>query len=149
MEFTTVVIAVLVVGLFAAMTTDFILDLENIWNSQFEIAQVELVQDEVIEVSQPVLKAVATISWVNVAEDSQDEVQVDVIEIAKSRIKVKPVISAGVKVRQLLDSLGKSVQVLVDYSAMTIRELKLIAKERRLPKYGSMRKAELVAALSS
>ena len=50
MEFTTVVIAVLVVGLFAAMTTDFILDLENIWNSQFEIAQVELVQDEVIEV---------------------------------------------------------------------------------------------------
>ena len=146
MEF---VIAVLVIGLSAAMTADFILDLENIWNSQFEVAQVELVQDELIEVSQPVVKLVATISWVNVIEDSQDEVQVDVIQLAKSRQKPKVVISAGVKARQLLDGLGKSVQALVDYSAMTVAQLKAIAKERRLPKYGSTRKAELIAALSS
>ena len=144
MDYVTFAILVLIVGLLSAMTADIILDFEAIWKSQFEFER-----GSGRDKQPPTKLKVANISWVNVVENSQDEFEVDVIEIAKSRIKVKPVISAGVKVRQLLDSLGKSVQVLVDYSAMTIRELKLIAKERRLPKYGSMRKAELVAALSS
>lgn len=147
MDYVTFVILVLVAGLLACMTADFILDMKSIWNNQFERGSGRV---ESIEVSQPVVnKVVADISWVQVVEDSEPEIEVDVIQLAKSRVKSKPVVQAGVKVRELLDNLGKSVQQLVDYSALTIRELKAIAKERRLPKYGSMRKAELIAALQS
>jgi Rho termination factor, N-terminal domain len=139
MEFTTVLIAVLIVGLLSAMTADIILDMETIWNSLDDDHRGSG-RDE-----KPPTK-VADLSWVNLVEDEPEIPEVDVIQLAKSRTKSKPAIQAGVKVRQLLDNLGKQ---LVDYSALTIRQLKAIAKERGLPKYGSMRKAELVTALSS
>lgn len=137
MEFTTIVIAVLIVGLASAMTADIILDFETIWNNSLDLdergsGRVDLVK--------------ADLSWVQCVEDEVQVDEVDIIALAKSRMKSKPVIQAGIKVRQLLDNLGKQ---LVDYSNMTIRELKLIAKERRLPKYGSLRKGELIAALQS
>lgn len=136
MDYVTFVIAVLIVGLLSAMTADIILDFETIWNSldldERGSGRVDLVK--------------ADLSWVQVVEDEPEIPQVDVIQLAKSRIKSKPVIQAGAKVRALLDNLGKQ---LVDYSNMTIRQLKAIAKERRLPKYGSMRKVELIAALQS
>lgn len=141
MDYVTFAILVLIVGLLSAMTADIILDFETIWNS-FERSSGRDKQP-------PTKLKVANISWVNVVEDSQDEFEVDVVEIAKSRIKEKPAIQAGVKVRQLLDNLGKQIQSAINYSSMTIRELKAIAKERGLPKYGSLRKAELIAALQS
>lgn len=135
MDYVTFVIAVLIVGLLSAMTADIILDFETIWNSldldERGSGRVDLVK--------------ADLSWVRCVEDEVQVDEVDIIALAKSRIKSKPV-QAGVKVRQLLDNLGKR---LVDYSALTIRQLKAIAKERRLPKYGSMRKPDLIAALQS
>lgn len=141
MDYVTFAILVLVVGLLACMTADVILDFENIWNSLDErgSGRIEFEQSDLTK---------ADISWVQVVED-EPLPEVDVIALAKSRIKVKPVIQAGAKVRELLDNLGKSVQSAIDYSQLTIRELKAIAKERRLPKYGSLRKADLIAALSS
>ena len=136
MDYSIFFCLVLIVGLLSAMTADFILDMENIWNS-FERGSG---RDK-----QPPTK-VANISWVNVVEDSQDEFEVDVIALAKSRVKSNQPVQAGTKVRALLDSLGKQ---LVDYSQLTIRQLKAIAKERGLPKYGSLRKADLIAALQS
>ena len=138
MDFTAFVILVLVVGLLACMTADIILDFETIWNNSLDLdergsGRVDLVK--------------ADLSWIQMVEDEPEIPEVDIIELAKSRIKVKPVIQAGVKVRELLDSLGKQVQSAINYSNMNIRQLKAIAKERRLPKYGSMRKAELIAAL--
>lgn len=138
MEFTTIVIAALVIGLASAMTADVILDFETIWNNSLDLdergsGRVDLVK--------------ADLSWVNLVEDEPEIPEVDVIQLAKSRIK--PVVQAGVRVRALLDSLGKQAQQLVDYSALTIRELKAIAKQRGLAKYGSLRKAELIAALQS
>lgn len=138
MDFVTIVIAVLIVGLAAAMTADIILDFETIWNS------LDLDERGSGRIESGLTKA--DLSWIQIVEDEPEIPEVDIIELAKSRIKVKPVVQAGVKVRQLLDNLGKQ---LVDYSNMTIRQLKAIAKERRLPKYGSMRKAELVTALSN
>lgn len=143
MDYSVIFCLVLAVGLAAAMTADVILDMETIWNNAGQS------QDEVVETPEPAIKAVADISWVNVIEDSELLPEVDVIALAKSRIKVKPVIQAGVKVRELLNGLGKSVQQLVDYSTMTVVQLKAIAKQRAIPKYGSMRKAELIAALQS
>jgi hypothetical protein len=139
MEFTTVLIAVLIVGLLSAMTADIILDMETIWNSLDDDHRGSG-RDE-----KPPTK-VADLSWVNLVEDEPEIPEVDVIQLAKSRTKSKPAIQAGVKVRQLLDNLGKQ---LVDYSALTIRQLKAIAKERGLPYYGSMRKVDLIAALQS
>jgi hypothetical protein len=138
MEFTTVLIAVLIVGLLSAMTADIILDMETIWNS------LDLDERGSGRIESGLTKA--DLSWIQMVED-EPLPEVDVIQLlnAKSRIKSKPV-QAGAKVRALLDNLGKQ---LVDYSALTIRQLKAIAKERGLPKYGSMRKAELVTALSS
>ena len=136
MEFTTVLIAVLIVGLAAAMTADIILDFETIWNS------LDLDERGSGRIESGLTKA--DLSWIQMVED-EPLPEVDVIQLAKSRIKSKPV-QAGAKVRALLDNLGKQ---LVDYSNMTIRQLKAIAKERRLPKYGSMRKVDLIAALQS
>lgn len=36
MDFVTIVIAVLIVGLLSAMTADFILDMETIWNNSLD-----------------------------------------------------------------------------------------------------------------
>ena len=147
----TFIIASLVVALFACMTADVILDMQSIWNSQLECergsGRLEAVEKEdAPERPRPVI---ATLDWINLVEDSEPMPEVDVIALAKSRQKSRPVIQAGVKVRELLDSLGKQVQELVDYSAMTIRELKAIAKERKLKGYGNLRKAELVLALQN
>lgn len=140
MEFTTIVIAVLVVGLLSAMTADIILDFEAIWNNSLD--ERGSGRDK-----QPATSLkVADLTWVQMVEDSQDEFEVDVIALAKSRVKSNQPVQAGTKVRALLDSLGKQ---LVDYSQLTIRQLKAIAKERGLPKYGSLRKADLIAALQS
>lgn len=139
MDYVTFVILVLVVGLAAAMTADFILDMETIWNSLDERGSGRIESG----------LTKADLSWIQMVEDEPEIPEVDIIELAKSRIKVKPVIQAGVKVRELLDSLGKQVQSAINYSNMNIRQLKAIAKERRLPKYGSLRKADLIAALSS
>lgn len=144
MDYVTFAILVLVVGLLACMTADFILDVQSIWDS-YAVAISSSLDDDHRgsgRDEKPPTKVVADLSWVNLVEDEPEIPEVDVIQLAKSRIKVK----AGIKVRQLLDNLGKQ---LVDYSALTIRELKAIAKERRLPKYGSLRKGELIAALQS
>lgn len=138
MDFVTFAILVLIVGLLSAMTADIILDFEAIWNSLERGSGRD---------KQPPTKVVADLSWVNLVEDSSPLPEVDIIALAKSRIKEKPVISAGTKVRALLDGLGKSVQSAINYSNMTVRQLKSLAKERGLPKYGSLRKADLIAAL--
>lgn len=142
MEFTTVLIAVLIVGLLSAMTADIILDFETIWDSLDErgSGRIEFQQSGLTK---------ADLSWVQMVEDEPEIPEIDIIALAKSRVKSKPVVQAGVKVRELLDGLGKQVQALVDYSQLTIRELKAIAKERRIKGYGSLRKAELIAALQS
>jgi len=118
------------------MTADIILDFQTIWNS------LDLDERGSGRIESGLTKA--DLSWIQMVED-EPLPEVDVIQLAKSRIKSKPV-QAGAKVRALLDNLGKQ---LVDYSNMTIRQLKAIAKERRLPKYGSMRKVDLIAALQS
>lgn len=149
MDYVTFVILVLVVGLLSAMTADIILDAQSIWDSYAVATSYSLDLDErgSGRDKQPATSLkVADLTWVQMVEDEPEIPEVDVIQLAKSRIKSKPAIQAGVRVRALLDNLGKQ---LVDYSNMTIRELKLIAKQRRLPKYGSLRKAELIAALQS
>lgn len=143
----TFIIASLVVGLFAVMTADVILDMETIWVSQFERGSGRLEIEE--KEDAPEKPRPANISWVNLVEDSEPEVEVDIIALAKSRQKSKPVIKAGVKVRELLDGLGKSVQELVDYSSMNIRELKKLASEFKIKGYGKMKKAELILVLES
>lgn len=137
MDYVTFVILVLVVGLAAAMTADIILDFQTIWNS------LDLDERGSGRIESGLTKA--DLSWIQMVEDEPEIPEVDVIQLAKSRIKSKPV-QAGAKVRALLDNLGKQ---LVDYSNMTIRQLKAIAKQRGLAKYGSMRKADLIAALQS
>lgn len=146
MEFTTVLIAVLIVGLAAAMTADVILDMETIWNSQFERGSGRL--DAVEKEDAPERPVIADISWVSLVEDEQPIEEVDVIQLAKSRQKPKTV-QAGTKVRELLDNLGKSVQAVVDYSSMNIRQLKALASEFKIKGYGKMKKAELIFALES
>ena len=140
MDYSIIFCLVLIVGLMSAMTADVILDMETIWKSLDERGSGR--------VEQPVVnKTIADISWVNLVGDEQSDVEVDIIALAKSRTKSKP--QAGLKVRQLLDGLGKQAQMLVDYSSLTIRQLKQLAKERKLKGYGSMRKADLIAALQS
>lgn len=147
----TFIIASLLAGLFAVMTADFILDMQSIWNSQleFERGSGKLEIEEKEDAPERPRPIIADISWIQIVEDSEPEVEVDIIALAKSRQKSRPVIQAGVKVRELLDNLGKSVQQLVNYSTMTIRELKAIAKGRKLKGYGKMKKAELVLALQN
>ena len=144
----TFVIAALLVGLFAVMTADIILDMETIWNSQleFERGSGRIEKEDYPERPRP--NKIASLDWVNLVEDSEPIPEVDVIQLAKSRQKPK-VIQAGVKVRKLLDGLGKQVRQLVNYSSMTTRELKAIAKERKLKGYGNLRKAELILALQN
>lgn len=144
MDYVTFAILVLVVGLLSAMTADIILDAQSIWDSldldERGSGRIELEQSDLTK---------ADLSWIQITQDEVQVDEVDIIALAKSRQKSKPAVQAGVKVRELLDSLGKQAQQLVDYSNMTIRELKLIAKQRGLAKYGSMRKAQLIAALQS
>lgn len=139
MDYVTFAILVLVVGLLACMTADVILDMETIWNSLDERGSGRIESG----------LTKADLSWIQMVEDEPEIPEVDIIELAKSRIKVKPVVQAGVKVRELLNGLGKQVQQLVDYSGMTIRELKAVAKKRKLKGYGNLRKAELILALQS
>lgn len=82
--------------------------------------------------SEPTIATLALIeSWVT---DELEETEFsdqcpDLIQLAKSRIKVE-------------------IASTVDFAKLTIRELKAIAKERKLKGYGKMLKAELVAALA-
>lgn len=76
------------------------------------------------EVQSPVFTLEMLESLIEV-DDIQDEI-IDIIQLAKSRLPM---------------------QQIIDYSKMTIRELKAIAKLRKLKGYGDMRKSELVAAL--
>lgn len=148
MDFYTFIIASLIVGLFAVMTADIILDMETIWNGlETERGSGRIEKEDYPERPRP--NKIADISWVQIVEDSEPIPEVDIITLAKSRQKPKTAIQAGVKVRELLDGLSKSTQQLINYSAMNIRQLKAIAKQRRLPKYGSMRKAELILALQN
>ena len=150
MDYVTFAILVLVVGLLSAMTADIILDAQSIWDS-YAVATSSSLDERGSGRGdkEPPTKLVADLSWVKLVEDEPEIPEVDVIALAKSRVKSNQPVQAGVRVRALLDNLGKQVQSAIDYSALTIRELKLIAKQRGLAKYGSFRKAELIAALQS
>lgn len=143
----TFIIASLLVALFACMTADVILDMQSIWNSQLEFERGSGRLGEEKE-DYPERPRPATLDWVNLVEDEQPVEEVDVIQLAKSRMKSKPV-QAGTKVSELLDSLGKSVQQLVDYSSMNIRQLKALASQFKIKGYGKMKKAELIFALEN
>ena len=147
MDFYTFAIALLVVGLFAIMSADIILDMQSIWNGlETERGSGRIEKEDYPEKPRP--NKIATLDWVQVQETEVIEEVVDVIQLAKSR-QPKTVIQAGTKVRELLDSLGKSVQQLVDYSSMNIRQLKALASQFKIKGYGKMKKAELIFALES
>lgn len=142
----TFVIAALLVGLFAVMTADCILDMQSIWSQlEFDRGSGRLGEEKEDYPERP---RPATLDWVNLVEDEQPVEEVDLIQLAKSRMKSKPV-QAGTKVSELLDSLGKSVQQLVDYSSMNIRQLKALASQFKIKGYGKMKKAELIFALEN
>lgn len=143
----TFVIAALLIGLFASMTADVILDMETIWNSQFERGSARIEKEDYPEKPRP--NKIATLDWVQIVEDEKVVETIDVIALAKSRQKPKTVIQAGVKVRELLDGLSKSTQQLINYSAMNIRQLKALASQFKIKGYGKMKKAELIFALES
>jgi type II secretory pathway component PulK len=133
-------VLILVVALLACMTADFILDMETIWNNAGH---------QLIGTQQQTLK-VADISWVQVTLDSQEsEPEINVIELAKEQMTPK-LPNPGDKLWETLDAQFEQSKCKdLDYNSLTVKELKIIAKERAIPKYGSMRKSELIAALQS
>ena len=133
-------VLILVVALLACMTADFILDMETIWNNAGH---------QLIGTQQQTLK-VPDISWVQVTLDSQEsEPEINVIELAKEQMTPK-LPNPGDKLWDTLDAQFEQSKCKdLDYNSLTVKELKIIAKERAIPKYGSMRKSELIAALQS
>lgn len=105
------------------MTMDFIFGLVALNRSNI---QPLLAVEE--EVATP-----ATIDWLLsvVKEEVVEEVVVDVLSLAKSRLPVVAV-----------------VEELIDLSKLGIRELKKLASQRKVKGYGKMNKAELVIALT-
>jgi hypothetical protein len=143
MDYSVMLCLVLVVGLFAAMTTDVILDIEQLWiNAGDDKRGSGRVEFQKV----PSSSRKADLSWVNLVEDLESETQVDVVALAKSKRPkiIVPTVYAGDKVRALLDGLGKKI---IDRTEMTIRELKALCKKHKVKGYGNMRKAELVLAL--
>jgi type II secretory pathway component PulK len=138
MDYSVFFCLVLIVALFACMTADFILDMETIWNNAGH---------QLIGTQQQTLK-VADISWVQVTLDSQEsEPEINVIELAKEQMTPK-LPNPGDKLWETLDAQFEQSKCKdLDYNSLTVKELKIIAKERAIPKYGSMRKSELIAAL--
>ncbi len=146
MDYSVIFCLVLAVGLAAAMTADVILDMETIWSNAGQ-TQNEVVKQ--IEKAEAEVK-VADISWVQVTSDSQgSEPEINVIELAKEQMTPK-LPNPGDKLWETLDAQFEQSKCKdLDYNSLTVKELKIIAKERAIPKYGSMRKSELIAALQS
>ena len=133
-------VLILVVALLACMTADFILDMETIWNKAGH---------QLIGTQQQTLK-VADISWVQVTLDSQEsEPEINVVQLAKQRM-IPKISKPGDNLWRKVDAQFEQSKFLhLDYSSLTVKELKRIAKERAIPKYRNMRKADLIAALQS
>jgi len=144
MDYSVFFCLVLIVALFACMTADMILDMETIWSNAGQtqnevVKQIEKAEAEV---------RLADISWVQVTSDSQEsEPEIDIVQLAKERMTPK-ISKPGSDLWSKLDAQFEQFKCKeIDYSSLTVKELKRIAKERAIPKYGSMRKSELIAAL--
>jgi len=141
MDYSVFFCLVLIVALFACMTADIILDIETIWS---DAGLFEVVQTDVIPNSR-----IADISWIEFVEPELPEPEVNVIQLAKEQMTPKLPIP-GSDLWSKLDAQFEQFKCKeIDYSSLTVKELKRIAKERAIPKYGSMRKSELIAALQS
>lgn len=85
--------------------------------------------------------------WILDSQESEPEI--NVIELAKEQMTPK-LPNPGDKLWETLDAQFEQSKCKdLDYNSLTVKELKIIAKERAIPKYGSMRKSELIAALQS
>lgn len=146
MDYSVIFCLVLAVGLAAAMTSDVILDMETIWNNAGQI-QNEVVKQ--IEKAEAEVR-LANISWVQVTSDSwESEPEINVVQLAKERM-IPKISKPGSNLWSKLDAQFEQYKDLgLDYSSLTVKQLKGIAKERGLPKYRNMKKSELIAALSS
>jgi hypothetical protein len=142
MDYSVIFCLVLAVGLAAAMTADIILDMETIWT---DAGQFERLQTNVIPNTR-----IADISWVQVTSDSQgSEPEVNVIQLAKERM-IPRFPKPGDNLWRKVDAqFEQSKSLHLDYNSLTVKELKRIAKQRAIPKYRNMRKADLIAALQS
>ena len=117
MDYSVFFCLVLIVALFACMTADIILDMETIWNNA---GLFEVVQTDVVEPELPGTKEQMIPKLPNPGDNLWANLDA---QFEQSKCKE------------------------LDYNFLTVKELKAIAKERAIPKYGSMRKADLIAAL--
>lgn len=141
MDYSVIFCLVLAVGLAAAMTADIILDMETIWS---DAGQFEVVQTNVIPNTR-----IADISWLEFVEPELPEIEADIVQLAKERM-IPKISKPGDNLWRKVDAQFEQSKFLhLDYSSLTVKELKRIAKQRAIPKYGSMRKADLIAALQS
>jgi hypothetical protein len=116
--------------------------METIWT---DAGQFEVVQTNVIPNTR-----IADISWVQVTSDSQgSEPELHLVQLAKEQMTPKLPIPGSDLWANLDAQFEQSKCKELDYNSLTVRELKGIAKQRAIPKYGSMRKADLIAALQS
>jgi hypothetical protein len=87
--------------------------------------------------------------WSNAGQVQLPETEVNIIELAKEQMIPKLPIPGSDLWANLDAQFEQSKCKELDYNSLTVRELKGIAKQRAIPKYGSMRKSELIAALQS
>jgi len=141
MDYSVFFCLVLIVALFACMTADIILDIETIWS---DAGLFEVVQTDVIPNSR-----IADISWIEFVEPELPEPEINVVQLAKERM-IPKISKPGDNLWRKVDAQFEQSKFLhLDYSSLTVKELKRIAKERAIPKYRNMRKADLIAALQS